>query len=110
MGNDLTERYLDRSKETAMSGREPCPTCGRAFIEVDRALISERTKQGLEKARQAGKRLGRPRAENAPDGAIVQELRNAGRSWGQIVRKLGCTRSAAQRALQRLVVSKNPAE
>ena len=82
-----------------MSGREPCPTCGQLPLEV---ALSERTKEGLAKAKQAGKRLGRPRAENAPDGLMVRELREKGRSWEQIARKLGCTPSAARRAFDRM--------
>jgi len=81
-------------------GKSVCPTCGRLPLEVERELISERTKEGLAKAKQAGKRLGRPRAENAPDGLVVRELREKGRSWEQIARKLGCARSAAQRAFE----------
>jgi DNA invertase Pin-like site-specific DNA recombinase len=83
-----------------MSEREPCPTCGQLPLEV---AWSERTKAGLAKAKQAGKRLGRPRAENAPDGAVVKELREKGRSWEQIARKLGCTSSAARRAFERII-------
>lgn len=92
-----------------MSGREPCPTCGRLPLDVE---WSERIKEGLAKAKQVGKRLGRPRAENAPDGAAVKELRERGRSWEQIARKLGCTRSAAQRAFERTAksVTTSPAE
>jgi DNA invertase Pin-like site-specific DNA recombinase len=89
-----------------MNGREPCPTCGQ--LPVDRALLSERTREGLAKARQAGKRLGRPRAENAPDGAAVKELREKGRSWEQIARKLRCSSSAARRAFDRITAGKEP--
>ena len=76
-----------------------CPHCSQPLPEpVSVKPKSERIRQGLDKARQAGVRLGRPRAENAPDGAAVRELREKGRSWGQIARRLKCTPSAAQRA------------
>lgn len=60
-----------------------------AVAEFERALIVERTRLGLAKARAAGKRLGRPRAADAPDPAVVATLRTEGKSWGQVARKLG---------------------
>jgi putative DNA-invertase from lambdoid prophage Rac len=73
-----------------------------AVAEFERELIIERTRLGLDKARRAGKRLGRPQAANAPESAAVRALRAQGRSWEQIARRLGCTPSAARRALARV--------
>ena len=73
-----------------------------AVAEFERELIVERTRLGLDKARRDGKQLGRPLAANAPDGAAVRVERERGQSWGQIARRLGCTTSAARRALARL--------
>jgi DNA invertase Pin-like site-specific DNA recombinase len=72
-----------------------------AVAEFERDLIRERTRLGLAHARRQGKRLGRPRAANAPDPTVVAALRAEGKSWGQVARKLGCTPSAAQRAAKR---------
>ena len=38
-----------------------------AFAEFERDLIRERTLDGLERARQQGKRLGRPPKKNPPE-------------------------------------------
>lgn len=66
--------------------------------QFERALIVERTKLGQDKARRAGKRIGRPRKGAAPDPVIVATLRASGSSWAQIAVTLKCTPSAARRA------------
>lgn len=71
--------------------------------EFERELIRERTRLGLAKARRAGKRLGRRLSDGAPEPAAVRALRASGASWSQVAAQLGCTSSAARRALQRLV-------
>ena len=71
-----------------------------AAFELD--LIRERTKLGLERARRAGKRLGRPLDASAPDSTAVASLRASGASWSAVARDLGCTPSAARRAVERL--------
>lgn len=70
--------------------------------EFERELIRERTKLGLRKAKEAGKMLGRRVSRNAPEPRVVRSLRASGASWSTIAGKLGCTPSAARRALQRL--------
>ena len=70
--------------------------------EFERDLIRERTRLGLEKARRAGKQLGRPRAASAPSPSEVSRLRASGTSWRKIGEALNCTPSAARRALARL--------
>ena len=70
-----------------------------AAFELD--LIRERTKLGLERARRNGKRLGRPVDAGAPDPAQVAALRASGAAWSAIAARLGCTTSAARRAVQR---------
>ena len=67
-----------------------------AAFELD--LIKSRTRLGQEKARRAGRKLGRPRKGNAPEPARVLDLRNKGMSWSQISGALGCTVAAARRA------------
>jgi DNA invertase Pin-like site-specific DNA recombinase len=79
----------------------------------ERDLIRERTTMALNKARQAGKLLGRRVSRDAPDPRIVRSLRSSGRSWSEIASQLGCTSSAARRALERLAgngVSSEPAK
>jgi DNA invertase Pin-like site-specific DNA recombinase len=71
--------------------------------EFERELIRERTRLGLTKARAAGKMVGRRVSRDAPDPRTVRSLRAAGRSWREIGTQLGCTASAARRAVERLV-------
>lgn len=66
-----------------------------AFAEFERALIGERTKQGLKRVRAQGTKLGRPRAR--VDAARVEELRASGASWAEIGRQLGCDPMTAMR-------------
>ncbi len=72
-----------------------------AVAEFERAVIVERTLDGLAAARRAGKRLGRPLGERAPSRDRVAALRTAGRSWTEIARGLRCTVGSARRALAR---------
>lgn len=81
--------------------------------EFERSLIVERTRLGLTKARAAGKQLGRRISDHAPKPKHVDALRAAGCSWSDIAGQLGCTPSAARRALQRLAgngVANQPAK
>lgn len=70
--------------------------------EFERALVIERTRLGLDKARRAGKLLGRRVSRDAPDPRRVHALRASGDSWSVIAGQLGCTSSAARRAYARL--------
>ncbi len=72
-----------------------------AVAEFERAIIVERTLDGLTAARRAGKKLGRPLGKNAPSPERVAELRAAGRTWPQVAHRLGCTIASARRALDR---------
>jgi len=67
-----------------------------AVAELERSLIIERVKAGLRNARAKGKRLGRPRI--TLDVYRVGELHNAGVSWQQIAKQLGCGVGTAHRA------------
>jgi putative DNA-invertase from lambdoid prophage Rac len=72
-----------------------------AVAEFERAVIIERTLDGLAAARRAGKTLGRPIGERAPAPERVAALRAAGRSWTEVARRLRCTIGSARRALDR---------
>lgn len=72
-----------------------------AVAEFERAIIVERTLDGLAAARRAGKKLGRPLGKSAPSPERVRALRAAGRTWPQIARRFRCTESSARRALDR---------
>jgi DNA invertase Pin-like site-specific DNA recombinase len=62
-----------------------------AMAGFERALIQERVRAGLRNARAKGKRLGRPRV--FVSAAKIADLRKQGRSWAQIVGRLGSARA-----------------
>lgn len=62
-----------------------------AFAEFERAIISERVKSGLEKARAKGKRLGRPRVEVCKESVL--RLRAEGLSVRAIAGHLGVSKT-----------------
>jgi DNA invertase Pin-like site-specific DNA recombinase len=67
------------------------------FAEFERAMIRERVRSGLERAKAQGRRLGRPRNNNAKQRAAVIRLRNEGVGIGKIARQLGVGVSYVQR-------------
>jgi DNA invertase Pin-like site-specific DNA recombinase len=68
-----------------------------AVSEFERDLVRERTRLGLARAKANGKRLGR-RPGPRPDEARVRALREAGKTWGEIGKALGCHPATARRA------------
>ena len=50
------------------------------FAEVERALISERTREGLARARASGRKLGRPKGSLASHGSTARRTRSAASS------------------------------
>jgi len=65
--------------------------------EIERQLISDRTKAGLIRAVKAGKNLGRPKGKKSSHykltgkGGQIRRARLAGKSKSEIARKLGVT-------------------
>ncbi len=66
------------------------------FAEFERAMIQERVKSGLARARASGKRLGRPTV-SARKRAEVLKLRQAGMSVRAIARTAGLAPGTVQR-------------
>lgn len=69
-----------------------------SVAEFERELIRERTRAGLERARERGAQLGRPKV-GRPDRAVVEELRAQRISWRIVARRLGCSVYACRQAL-----------
>jgi putative DNA-invertase from lambdoid prophage Rac len=67
-----------------------------AVAEFERDLIRERTRLGLDRARHAGKTLGRPRLRQ-PTALDVRRLRGQGLTWPEVAAELGCGVATAQR-------------
>lgn len=74
------------------------------LYDLERQLISERTKAGIEKARAMGKRVGRPRKEI--DMGKVKELFAKGYPLSWVARELGVSVSTIKRRLRELQLSK----
>ena len=68
------------------------------FAEFERAMIQERVKAGLARARAKGRRLGRPKAE-ADEGGIVGAV-EAGVSIRRAAQQFGVSPAKVQRVLQ----------
>jgi putative DNA-invertase from lambdoid prophage Rac len=62
-----------------------------AVAEFELTLIAERTRLGVEKARKAGVKLGRPRKAKAPTVEQIRKLRSEGMAWAWIAQEYGCT-------------------
>ena len=71
--------------------------CG-VFAEIERSIVQELVKAGLERARANGKVLGRPRTDPTVE-AKIRKLTGQGMGKGRIVRTLGVGVSVTQRVL-----------
>lgn len=90
----LHRQALDTS--TPM-GKAMFQLCG-VFAELERSIIQERVKAGLERARAKGKKLERPKTDDRTE-AKIRELASKGMGKGRIARTLGIGVSVAQRVL-----------
>ena len=72
-----------------------------AFAEYERALIRERTCAGIDAARAAGRRIGRPPALTPEQRTVARQLRTQGKSVAVIARILGVSPSTIRRATTR---------
>ena len=69
------------------------------FAEFERAIIRERVRSGLERAKSQGKVLGRRRNDDPKRLASVRRLRKKGVGIGKIARTLGIGASYVQRVV-----------
>ena len=70
-----------------------------AVAQLERDIIAERVKAGLRRARQNGKRLGRPRASVDP--ARIQKMRTDGLSLRQVARRVGISHTKVAQLLKK---------
>ena len=71
--------------------------CG-VFAEFERAMIQDRVKAGLERARAQGKRLGRPPISPQVE-TKIRRVRRQGKGILRIARELGIGVSPVQRVV-----------
>lgn len=67
------------------------------LAEFERSLIAERTAEGRERAKRAGRRLGRPFKLTSHQREAALELRQKGQSNAEIARLLGVSRPTISR-------------
>ena len=80
---------------TTAAGKAMFQMCG-VFAEFERAMIRERVKAGLERARAQGKTLGRPRTPQSVEKQI-RAARRQGKGIKKIANELGVGVSTVQR-------------
>ncbi len=83
---------------TTPAGKMMFQMCG-VFAEFERAMIQERVKAGLARARSQGKKLGRPRVEVSTERAILK-ARQKGKGIKKIARELHIGTGTVQRVLK----------
>ncbi len=73
-----------------------------AMAQLERDIIRERVKAGLDRARSRGVRLGRPVAQAQPNEVAV--LKQQGLSLPEIAKRLRCSRSTVKRRLKETAI------
>lgn len=89
----LNEAWADTTTST---GRLILTVLG-GLAEFERELIVERTREGRERARREGRKLGRPSKLTAHQQSMIREWREQGQDNAQISRVLGVSRSTVSR-------------
>ena len=82
---------------TTPTGKSMFQMCG-VFAEFERAMIQERVKAGLKRARANGKTLGRPRIGAAIERTIARDRRN-GKGIHAIAKEVGVGTGTVQRVI-----------
>lgn len=82
---------------TTPAGQAMFALCG-VFAQMERALIRERVMSGLNRARDEGKQLGRPRVGPEVEAAILRE-RASGKGMRRVARDLKVGVSVVQRVI-----------
>ncbi len=71
------------------------------FSEFERAMVQERVRAGLSRARAAGKRLGRPWSVSPAKAALIRADRKAGESLRKVAARYGTTDTTVLRLERR---------
>lgn len=69
--------------------------CFAALAQIERDLLKERTKAGLDRARKNGRQLGRPR--RIADAVKIREMKAGGATWADIAAANGLSIATAKR-------------
>ena len=82
------------------SGRAMFAMLG-VFSEFERAMISERTRAGMRRAKAAGKRIGRPPKVSPAKATLIVADRKAGQSYRKIAARYGVTDTTVIRVIRK---------
>ncbi|WP_126242914.1 recombinase family protein [Burkholderia gladioli] len=91
---------LGRADLTGAAGRIMMGVLG-AVAEFERGLLLERTTAGVERARAAGKFIGRPRSLDSQEEQLVLARLAAGVPVAQIAKEMGTSRQTVMRTRDR---------
>lgn len=94
-------RSLSENIDTATAGGLLVFHVMAALAEFERALIGERTREGLAAARKRGVKIGRRRALSASKLRRARDCIDAGESAKEVARRLNIGRSTLYRSLRR---------
>ena len=89
----LTDSWADTTTPT---GKLILTVLG-GLAEFERSLIAERTAEGRERAKRAGRRLGRPPKLTTHQREAARKMRSEGQDNAEIARVLGVSRSTVSR-------------
>ena len=89
----LTDSWADTTSPT---GKLILTVLG-GLAEFERSLIAERTTEGRERAKRAGKRMGRPPKLSTYQRDVALKMRSEGQDNAEIARVLGVSRSTISR-------------
>lgn len=92
-------RIIDQQIDTATPTGRLLITMMGAVAEMEKALIAERTRDGLAAARRRGRCGGRPRALTREQVEHARQMHGAGQPVASIARVLGVSRPTVDRAL-----------
>ena len=93
--------YTEAWADSTSPAGELMFTIATAFAAFERALIRERVKAGMARAKREGKHIGRPQALNGDLDALQPLIETGTLSRRQAARRLGVTVSTVSRALSR---------
>lgn len=96
-------RIVSMNVDTGTPEGELFYTIMAAAAQFERRIISRRTKEGLEAARERGTKLGRPCAVDIAVALRARDaLRNGVETLSHCARRVGVSRSSLSRAIKRL--------
>src|SRR3954453_13916303 len=94
-------RSLTESIDTTTAGGELVFTIFAALAQMERRVLSERTRAGLDAARARGRVGGRPTVMTAERTEAARKLRTDGMPVTHIAQMFGVGRSTVRRALEK---------